>query len=136
MNDNITITGRLGHDPEIRYTKTGKAVSDLSLAVNARVKRGAGYEDSVTWHRIVLWERLATDAQSLRKGAAIRVEGIPKSRTFQGRDGNTRTVVEVVAEKFDVLDSLPKSAPANGTKPANSAVPRAQIPADDSDVPF
>jgi single-strand DNA-binding protein len=107
----VILAGRLGHDPEIRYTKTGKAVCDLSLAVNARVKRGAGFEDSVTWHRIVLWERLATDAQSLRKGSAIRVEGFQKSRTFAGRDSATRTVVEVVAEKFTLLDSPPKPAP-------------------------
>jgi len=130
----VILTGRLGHDPEIRYTKTGKAVCDLSLAVNERVKRGAGFEDSVTWHRVVLWQGLAEDAKSLHKGAAIRVEGFRKSRDFKGRDGNTRTVVEVIAEKFDVLDSLPKSAPANGSKPANSAVPRAQIP--DDEIPF
>ena len=133
---NITITGRLGSDPRIRYTKGGRAVCDLSLAVNERVKRGAGYVDSVTWHRIVLWQGLAEDAQSLRKGSAIRVEGFQKSRTFTGRDGETRTVVEIVADKFDVLASLPKSTPSNGTRPTNGGVPRAQIPADDSDIPF
>ena len=133
---NVTITGRLGHNPEIRYTKTRKAVCDLNLAVNKREKRGAGYVDSVTWHRVVLWQGLATDAQSLRKGSAIRVEGFQKSRTFAGRDGTTRTVVEVIAEKFTLLDSLPKPAPPHGGRPVNSGVPRAQIPADDSDIPF
>jgi len=130
----VILTGRLGSDPEIRETKTGKKVSDISVAVNEKKPRGAGFEDSVTWHRVVLWERLATDAQSLRKGSAIRVEGFQKSRTFAGRDGATRTVVEVIAEKFTVLDSLPKSAPANSTKPANSGVPRAWIP--DDEIPF
>jgi single-strand DNA-binding protein len=132
----VILTGRLGHDPEIRHTKTGKAVCDLSLAVNERVRRGVGFEDSVTWHRVVLWQGLAEDAKSLHKGSAIRVEGFKKSRNFKGRDGNTRTVVELIAEKFTVLDSLPKSAPTNGTKPANSGVPKARIPADDSDIPF
>jgi single-strand DNA-binding protein len=134
MNANITITGRLGHNPEIRHTKSGKAVCDLSLAVNERVKRGNGYVDSVTWHRVVLWQGLATDAQSLRKGSVIRVSGFQKSRQFEGRDGGTRTVVEIIADKFAVLDSLPQSAPANGRRPANSRVPRAQIP--DSEIPF
>jgi single-stranded DNA-binding protein len=101
------------------------------------VKRGAGYVESVTWHRVVLWQGLATDAQSLRKGSAIRVEGFQKSRTFKGRDGGTRTVVEVIADKFTALDSLPQSAPAAPAKTQSSGcVPRAQIPADDSDIPF
>lgn len=134
---NITVTGRLGHDPQIRYTKTDKAVCDLSLAVNERVKQGAGYVDSVTWHRIVLWQGLAEDAQSLRKGSAIRVEGFQKSRTFRGRDGETRTVVEIVADKLTALDSLLRTAPAVPAKTQSSGgVPRAQIPADDSDIPF
>lgn len=72
---NLTIVGNLGHDPEIRFTKTGKAVCDISLAVNEKVKRGNGYVDSVTWHRCVLWQRLAEDAKSLRKGQPVCVAG-------------------------------------------------------------
>jgi single stranded DNA-binding protein len=86
----VILIGRLGGDPEVRYTKTGKAVCDLSLAVNEQVRRGAGFDLVTTWHRVVLWQGLAEDAQSLRKGSAIRVEGFEKRRTFQGRDGKTR----------------------------------------------
>jgi single-stranded DNA-binding protein len=93
-----------------------------------------GYVEFVTWHRVVLRQGLATDARSLRKGSVIRVEGFQKSRTFRGRDGETRTVVEIVADKFTVLDSLPKSAPAATAKTQSSGVPRAQIP--DSEIPF
>src|SRR5258708_34196837 len=176
----ITIAGRLGHNPAIRYTKTDKAVCDLSLEVNERVKRGAGYVDDVTWHRIVLWQGLAEDAQSLRKGTAMRLEGFTKSHTFETRAGETQTIVEIVADKLDVLDSaqqpapaqmtqsrnapgaqagtasasrppdrhfgghnrsesVPKlsiQAPANGNRPSNRGVPRAQIPDDDSGIPF
>lgn len=110
MNKMI-LTGRLGRDPEIRFTKAGKAVCNLILAVNERVKRGNGFVESVTWHRVVLWQGLAEDAQALRKGSAIRVEGFQKSRTFEGRDGKTREIVEIVADKFDALDLLPQSAP-------------------------
>ena len=77
----VILTGRLGRSPEIRFTKTGKAVCNLSLAVKQRVKQGNGYVDSVTWHRVVLWQGLAEDAQTLRKGTAIRVEGFEKLRT-------------------------------------------------------
>jgi len=81
-----------------------------------------------TWHRVVLWQGLAEDAQSLRKGSAIRVEGFEKRRTFQGRDGKTREVVEIIADKFTALDSMPKSAPSNASKCTNSGLPKARIP--------
>jgi single-strand DNA-binding protein len=110
--EKVILTGRLGKDPEIRYTTTNKAVCNLNLAVTEKVKRGAGFEDSVTWHRIVLWQRLAEDAKDLKKGAVVRVEGFQKSRTFTGRDNKTRTIIELVAETFDVLDSLPQTPAA------------------------
>jgi len=68
----LILTGRLGHNPEVRTTTTGKKVCDLSVAVNEKVKRGAGFIDSVTWHRVVLWQGLAEDAQALRKGSDPR----------------------------------------------------------------
>ena len=124
MGEKIIITGRLGRDPELRFTKTGKAVCNLSLAVKQRVKRGNGYVDDVTWHRVVLWQGLAEDAQSLRQGTAIRVEGFQKSRTFEGRDGETRTIVEIVADKVDALDSVQQPAPAPMTQSRNASEAR------------
>lgn len=129
MNASITITGRLGRDPKIRQTRSGRTVCDLSVAENSRVKSGAGYKDSVTWHTVVLWQGLAEDARSLRKGAAIRVEGTQRPRTYTGRDGEERTVVEIVASKFDVLESLPKSPSSAPAKTqSTNGVPRALIP--------
>jgi single-strand DNA-binding protein len=117
----MILTGRLGRDPEIRFTKTDKAVCNLSLAVKQRVKRGNGYEDSVIWHRVVLWQGLAEDARSLRQGMAIRVEGFEKRRTFEGRDGETREIVEIVADKVDALDSAKQPAPAPVTPSGNAS---------------
>jgi single-strand DNA-binding protein len=134
----IILTGRLGRDPELRFTKAGKAVSNLSLAVKQRVKRGNGYEDTVAWHRIVCWQGLAEDAQALHKGSAIRVEGFQKSRTFEARDGETRTIVEIVADKIDALDSAeqPASAPATPSRNASGAQSRASAAPHASGVPF
>jgi len=134
MNE-VILVGRLGHDPETRYTKTGKAVCNLSIGVNEKIKRGNGYELVTTWHRIVLWQGLAEDAQSLRKGQPVRVTGFQKSRTWTGRDGGTRTTVEIIAEQFTVLDSLPQPATSAPAKPkSNGGVPRAQIP--DDEIPY
>jgi single-strand DNA-binding protein len=117
----VILTGRLGRDPEIRFTKTGKAVCNLSLAVKQREKRGNGYVDSVTWHRVVLWQGLAEDAQALRKGTAIRVEGFEKCRTYEGRDGEKLEVLEVVADKFTALDSAKQPAPVTPGRNASEA---------------
>jgi single-strand DNA-binding protein len=134
----MILTGRLGRDPEIRFTKTGKAVCNLSLAVKQRVKRGNGYVDSVTWHRVVLWQGLAEDARSLRQGTAIRVEGFQKSRTFEGRDGETRMIVEIVADKVDALDSAeqPAPSPAMPSRNASGGQSRASAAPHASGVPF
>lgn len=136
MSEKITIEGRLGADPVVRITQAGKQVCNLSIAVNKRIPCGNGFEDSVTWHRCVLWQGLAEQAQPLRKGQPVCVAGFQKRRTWTGRDGKTRTTVEIIAEKVEAIDSLPQSAPSNGSKPTNGGVPRAQIPDDDSDIPF
>ncbi len=134
----MILTGRLGRDPEIRFTKTGKAVCNLSLAVKQRVKRGNGYVDDVTWHRIVLWQGLAEDAQSLCKGTAIRVERFQKSHTFETRAGETQTIVEIVADKLDVLESAQQPAPAPTTpsRNASGAQSRASAAPHAPGVPF
>jgi single-strand DNA-binding protein len=137
MNNTITVTGRLGADPQLRQTKLGKSVCNIGLAVNERIPRGAGFVERTAWHRIVCWQKLAENAQSLRKGQPIRVTGFQKSRSFTGRDGLARTVVEIIAEKVELLDALPQPAPAAPARTQSSGgVPRAQIPADDSDIPF
>jgi single-strand DNA-binding protein len=136
MNAKIIITGRLGRDPEIRFTKTGKAVCNLSLAVKQRVKQGNGYADSVTWHRVVLWQGLAEDARALRKGTAIRVEGFQKYRTYKGSDGEELEIAEVVADKFTAIDSAKQPAGVTPGRNASGAQSRTSAASHAPGVPF
>ena len=135
MNTKTTIEGRLGRNPEPRFTKTGKAVCSLRVAVNKKIARGGGYENVVTWHTVVLWETLAEDAQQiLKKGMLVRFAGILKHSEWIDRGGQAKTATELVADKFEALDSPPSPAPCKVSKPANGGVPRAQIP--DCEIPF
>src|SRR5688572_7626645 len=96
----ITIVGYLGRDPELRYTPTGTAVCDVSIATTERRKgRGGGDpEETTTWFRVTMWGRQAEVAsQYLRKGRLVYVEGRLSQREQTRKDGTTRTSLEVHA---------------------------------------
>lgn len=88
------IDGRLGSDPEIRYTQTGKAVTTLSIGCTARVKdRNGEWEDDgePLWIRVHLWEEQAELAANLlRKGMAVHAEGVLVKRSWQDKSGQVR----------------------------------------------
>lgn len=105
----ITIVGRLGADPELKYTQSGKAVCNFSVAVDRRVK---GETD---WFNVTTWEKLAENcSQFLNKGKQVAIRGRMESRKYE-KDGITRTVWDLVAEDVQFLgsrDSEQQAAPA------------------------
>lgn len=97
----FTITGNLGADPELRFTPSGKAVANLRIADTPRRKNAAGeWEDGETlWMPATTWGRDAEAvAEHLRKGDRIVASGRLTSRTWQDRDGNGHTTVEMAVE--------------------------------------
>ncbi len=93
----MMIIGNLGADPELRYTPSGKAVTNLRVAVNDR-SRGADGEwvEETMWIGVEVWEQAAERlAEQLRKGNKIYAEGQLRSREFEGRDGQKRTALEL-----------------------------------------
>ena len=96
----VNIVGRLGKDPELKYTPNGKAVVKLSVAVNERY----GGETRTYWFPVVCWNGLAeTVAQYLKQGSKIAVNGRLISRSYDAGNGN-RTVIEIIAKQVDFLD--------------------------------
>ena len=95
----ITIVGRLSQDPELRFTPSGAAVANLSIASNARKydKQSDSWKDeTTTFWRCNAWRDLAENiAESLQKGAAVIAQGEIKSREWQDKEGNKRTSLEV-----------------------------------------
>lgn len=107
MLNKVMLIGRLGADPEIRYTQSGKPVCNLSLATN-EIRNIEGQRETITtWHRVVLFDRRAEVAQEyLTKGSKIYVEGKISINKYQDRDGIDRTSYEIIGRDFQMLDSI------------------------------
>src|SRR5207237_426097 len=116
----MLLIGRLGHDPEMRYSNDGEAVTTFSLATDRPVRPGA--EPATDWHRVVCWSTLAeTAGQYLAKGRLVCVIGRLTYRTWEARDGQRRTAAEVVAAEVTMLDRRPDAAPSDPTDETSEA---------------
>ena len=100
------LIGRLGADPEVRFTSSGIAVVNVSLATNESYTNKEGEKvDKTEWHRLVFWRQLAEIAgQYLRKGASIYVEGTLRYRTWTDDGGPERFTCEVEVKELSMLD--------------------------------
>jgi single-strand DNA-binding protein len=101
----VILVGRLGRDPETRYTGGGQAVANFSIATDETYKDKAGERQKRTeWHKIVVWGKQAEIAQQyLKKGSLIFIEGRIQSREWQDKEGQKRTSFEIVATNFRML---------------------------------
>lgn len=101
------LLGRLGVDPELRHTQAGRQVAQFSLATNNRYTNAAGEkQDDVSWHRIVVWGKVADlAAKYLHKGSRVYVEGRLQYRQWEDKEGTMRYTTEVVAEDLIFLDT-------------------------------
>ena len=110
----VILVGRLGRDPETRYTGGGQAVANFSVATDETYKDKAGDRQKRTeWHKIVVWGKQAEIAQQyLKKGSLIFIEGRIQSREWQDKEGQKRTSFEIVATNFRMLGGRAESAAA------------------------
>ncbi len=101
------IIGRLGADPEMRYTQNNTAVATLSVATSERYKdRNGEWVESTEWHRVVAWNRLAEICeQYLKKGSLVYIEGSIKTRQWEDNSGQKRYTTEINARTMTMLDS-------------------------------
>jgi single-strand DNA-binding protein len=121
------LVGRLGRDPETRYTSGGQAVANFTLATDETFKDRAGERQKRTeWHRIVLWGKLAEITQQyLKKGMLVYIEGRIQTRQWEDkRDGQKRSTTEIVANVMRMLTSRAEGAAA-GASAGAGAVPGA-----------
>lgn len=101
------IIGNLGADPEMRYTPNGRPVTQFNVAVNQSTKNQQTGEwvEETDWFRVSVWgDRAERAAENLRKGNRVFVEGRFKTRQFEGRDGQTRTSLELTADSVVNLE--------------------------------
>jgi single-strand DNA-binding protein len=102
----VTLIGHLGKDPEIVFTENNVAVAKFTLATSETYKDKTGKMVVQTeWHQIVLWRGLAEMAQKfLHKGNLIYVEGKLKTRTWEDKEGNKKSVTEIIGDDLMMLD--------------------------------
>jgi single-strand DNA-binding protein len=103
MNTNITVTGNVTRDPELRFTASGIATSSFTLAVNRRIntRNDTAPTEVVSFFTVVAWNTLAENACiSLTKGSRVVVTGRLEQRSWQTPTGEKRTVYELVADEI------------------------------------
>lgn len=107
MVNKAILVGRLGGDPEIRYTTGGDAVCNFTLATSERYTSKDGEKkESTEWHRVTVWGRLAEICgEYLEKGGLVYIEGKITTRKWEDKDGNTRYTTEVRALNLQMLGS-------------------------------
>lgn len=109
----ITLLGNVASDLELKYTSGGQAVLNFRIATNRSVKQGEEYKDVPTFHRIVVWGKLAEFLnKNLHKGAKVYVDGRMDNRSFQDQSGNTKYISEVVAKNVVPMVSRQESGQA------------------------
>jgi single-strand DNA-binding protein len=143
----VILIGNLGRDPDLRYTTSGTAVANFTMATTDKWSDPSGEKKERTeWHRIVVWGKQAEICgEYLRKGKQVYVEGSLQTREWTDREGHKRYTTEVRAQRFQMLgraDDRPHAVQAQGAD--QDAAPNEQTaektaepgaPFDD-DIPF
>jgi len=141
MLNKVFLIGRLGKDPETRYTSGGSAVCNFSIATDETFKDRSGQKQKhIEWHKIIAWSKLAEICQQyLKKGSLVYVEGKIQSRQWEDkRSGEKRTAFEIVASTMKMLGDKPErtAAPAQDHYDADPVGGGGGSEISDEDIPF
>ncbi len=145
----VILIGRLGRDPELKYTPSGAPVAKFSLATDESFKDRTGEQQKRTeWHNIIAWNKLAEICgQYLTKGKQIYIEGSIRSRQWDDKQtGQKRTAYEIIAQRMQMLGSRSDSerpaaagaaaSRAEGEPPEPPPEPSSAPEITDEDIPF
>ena len=139
----VILVGRLGKDPEIKYTASGMALAKFSVATDEVRKDAQGNrQESTEWHNLVFWGKQAEIAgEYLKKGSLVYVEGKLRTRSWEdSQGGGKRYATEVVGDRFQILSSKSDSSGSqesvrSSSVQATPAEPDAESPTEE-DLPF
>lgn len=145
----VILVGNCGRDPETRYTPSGSAVTNISIATSEQWtdKQSGQKQERTEWHNVVFFNRLAEIAgEYLRKGSQIYVEGSLRTRKWQDKNGQDRYTTEIVANEMQMLGGRgggggggDYSSSSNDNASSSSSSAPQMAPVDDSfddDIPF
>jgi single-strand DNA-binding protein len=149
----VILIGNLGRDPEVRYSPSGTAVCNITIATSRRWKdkTSGDAQEETEWHRVVLYDRQAEVAgQYLKKGRPVYIEGRLKTRKWTDKDGVERYTTEVIASDLKFLggreegdapqqrQATPAQQPSAEQRHAQASKPATKTNFDDmeDDIPF
>ena len=113
LRNHVMLIGHLGRDVEIKRFDSGNHVAHVSLATNASYKKENEWVQETQWHRIVAWGKNAERmANQLKKGQQVAIQGKLKYKSFEDRNGITRTVAEILVNEF-MLTGAKETSPVN-----------------------
>lgn len=144
MLNHVSIMGRLARDPELRTTTSGKSVVSFTIATD-RNRKDANGQNQTDWIRMTAWEKTAEFiCKYFQKGSMIAIDGRLQSKTYQDKNGNNRTDMEVVVEEVNFVGAKSASNADSNAQPAARQRPTAQPQtapqfedvSDDTDLPF
>ena len=144
MLNHVSIMGRLARDPELRTTTSGKIVVSFTIAPD-RNRKDANGQNQTDWIRMTAWEKTAEFiCKYFQKGSMIAIDGRLQSKTYQDKNGNNRTDMEVVVEEVNFVGAKSASNADSNAQPAARQQPTAQPQtapqfedvSDDPDLPF
>jgi single-strand DNA-binding protein len=133
----VILVGRLGRDPEVRYTPNGVPVANFSIATSEewKDKESGEKRERTEWHRIEAWRRLGEICGDyLNKGKLVYIEGKLQTDAWEDRDGNKRYTTKVIAQNLQMLDSAGKGGSAESVDERHPVEEPLNIPEDD--IPF
>lgn len=142
MVNKVILVGRLGRDPELRYTQGGQPVANFSLATNERwTSKDGERQERTEWHRIVVWGKQAElCGEYLSKGRQVYLEGRLQTREWEDKEGNKRQTTEVNANTIQFLggrgDSGGDGSFGGPSPEAGGSEPPAPGGGGDDDIPF
>ena len=139
----VILVGHLGKDPDVRFTNTGSAVANFSLATSEVWNdRDGKRQERTEWHNIVVWGKQAESCgQYLAKGRQVYVEGSIRTRSYDDKSGNKRYITEVVAQRIQFLGGgggtrLAQQMDSGQGDDIGTSNPGTGQPPSDDDIPF
>lgn len=130
----VILIGRLGADPELKYTPSGRANTTINVATNRRWKGQDGTpQEKTEWHRVVAWAKMAEIVgEYLKKGSNVYIEGRLQTRSWDDDNGMKRYITEIVMEDMEMLGGTGGGQQSSGG--GDTAMP--DIPDEEDDLPF
>ena len=127
----VTLLGRLGKDPEIKYTQSGQSVCNASMATEKSWKKGEEWIKKTIWTKVVAWRKMAEALGQATKGDLVFVEGELTNQSWENKEGKKQYVTEVLAGVVVVIGKENKKPTESKDDGYDSSPPDSE-----DDVPF